>query len=187
MSVPVVPIIKRRASTPVPAKLTKQAALPPLEKKAVKKRARGYRQHATGLGISIQGCRKSIKNVLGRRSLIMEDGVSVPLAVLLEDIAVTLLSSAAAHANASGEHMTINSSHLQKAITSNPWMTSTGLLKGRVLGAARSATVSASDEQERDALDRRFETRNKKSRAAQKKRELKQKPTSGEGEEEEEE
>lgn len=167
---------RRRAPTPVPAKLRQQlqSQVAPLEKKATKKRARGYRQKATRLSISIQGCRKSIKNVLGR-SFLMEEGVSVPLAVLLEDIAVTLLASAAAHADASGEHMTINSSHLQKAITSNAWMTSTGLLKGRVLGAARSATVSEADEKARDQLDKRFEARNKRSRVAQKKREKKKK------------
>jgi hypothetical protein len=155
-----------------------QSRLPSLEKKATKKRARGYRQKATRLSINIQACRKSIKNVLGR-SFLMEEGVSVPLAVLLEDIAITLLDSAAAHANASGEHVTINSSHLQKAITSNAWMTNTGLLRGRVLGAARSATVSEADERERDQLDKRFEARNKRSRAAQKKREKKKEAPSG--------
>ena len=168
--------MRRRAPTPVPAKLRQQqqqqqqkAAVAALEKKATKKRARGFRQRASGLNINILGCRKSIKNVLGQGTKV-EDSAPVVLAALLDDIVVTLLLSAADHANASGDNLVINSSHLQKAITSNSWLRTSGLVKGRVLGAARSATVDANDEQERDRKDARAEARNKKQRVNHRKR-----------------
>lgn len=174
--VPATVVVKKRAPTPVPAKLRqmeqqerqqqlqRQQQQPKIEKKAQKKRARGFRQRGSGLRINIQGSRKSIKNMLGRGGGKMEDSAPVVLAAFLEDIAITLLASSAAHANASGPNMIVNSSHLQKAITSNGWLRKTGLLDGRVLGAARSATVDPEEERERDRRDAIAESRNKNQR-----------------------
>ena len=101
----------------------------PQKDKAGKRRSR---QARAGLEISPARCKRII--AMGWKGGKISTEASVIMAAFLQYLAGALLSSADLWAD--GEH--INAGHLSKALDSMPWIRGSGVVRGNVVGAARS-------------------------------------------------
>lgn len=98
-----------------------------------KRGKRQTQQERAGLHVSVSRCRRRIARKW--KGNISADA-AVILAAFLEYIDTTLITAAAAAAQADGATARITSAHVQMALTSTEWLRDRRLVRGRVLGAA---------------------------------------------------